>query len=120
MLEKGHVWRFGPLLWRPNPKHLQFFEGPDLPGEISRSIEWHFPYPHKSPLSVTPWIILTKIPMGCKYGNTHSPAMSNVLNCNTHVQVGDGSNAFSATCYLSKSTQEEDCEPKGCISSTII
>lgn len=119
-VEKGHVCRFGSLPWKPNPERSQFLEDPGLPGEKSRSIEWHFLHLHKSSLSVPPWMILTKQPIGYQYVNTHNPAISDVLNCNTNVQVGNGSHAFYSTCYLSRSTQAEDRERQTCMNSVII
>ena len=58
--------------------------------------------------------------MGCQYVNTHNPAISNVLNCNTPVQVGDGLHAFYSTWYLSEATQLEDRGRQAHINSDII
>jgi diphthamide biosynthesis methyltransferase len=48
--------------------------------------------------------------MGCQFINAHNTTISNVLNCNTNIQIGDASQVFYSTLYTSKSTQEEDNE----------
>ena len=108
--KKGHVCRFGPLPWKPNEKRSTIHEDRELPGEEDKSNEWHSLSPDEMSNSIPPWMILKKRPMGCQYVNTHNQAIGDVLNCNTHVQIGDGSHAFYSTLYLSKSTQEEDRE----------
>ncbi len=47
-------------------------------------------------------------PMGCQFINAHNTTISQVLNCNTNIQIGDASQVFYSTLYTSKSTQEED------------
>jgi predicted fused transcriptional regulator/phosphomethylpyrimidine kinase len=48
--------------------------------------------------------------MGCQFINAHNTTISQVLNCNTNIQIGDASQVFYSTLYTSKSTQEEDNE----------
>jgi hypothetical protein len=36
--------------------------------------------------------------------------MSEILNCNTNVQIGDPTQVLYSTLYSSKSTQKEDAE----------
>ena len=48
--------------------------------------------------------------MGCQFINAHNTAISEVLNCNTNLQIGDASQVFYSTLYTSKSTQDEDGE----------
>ena len=58
--------------------------------------------------------------MSFQYVNTHNKAIGVVLNCNTNVQIGNGSHVFYSTCYLSKSTQEEDKERQQRVHNAII
>ena len=60
--------------------------------------------------SVYPFLVLPKRPMGCQFINAHNTTISQVLNCNTNIQIGDASQVFYSTLYTSKSTQEEDNE----------
>jgi hypothetical protein len=46
--------------------------------------------------------------------------MSEILNCNTNVQIGDPTQVLYSTLYSSKSTQKEDAEKKQRIASSII
>ena len=63
------------------------FEDHGMPEGKLRSIEWYFLDPHKSPLLVPPWMILTKRPMGCQYVNTHNPVINNALNVGDRVSL---------------------------------
>ena len=54
-----------------------------------------------------PWLIYPKRPLGCEYINQHSYAVSEVLNCNSNIQIGDPTHVFYSTLYTSKSTQED-------------
>ena len=76
--------------------------------------------PNDLSVNVPPWMILNKRPMGCQYINTHNKAIRDVLNCNTNMQIGDGSHVFYLTCYMSKSTQEEDKERQQRVHNAII
>jgi hypothetical protein len=58
--------------------------------------------------SVYPFLVLPKRPMGCQFINAHNTTISNVLNCNTNIQIGDASQVFYTTMYTCKSTQKED------------
>ena len=118
--KKGCVCRFGPLPWKPNETRSVIHEDKGLPGEKNTSIKWHSLRPNDLSLNVPPWMILNKRPMGCQYVNTHNKAIGDVLNCNTNVQIGDGSHVFYSTCYLSKSTQEEDKERQQRVHNAII
>ncbi len=60
--------------------------------------------------SVYPFFVLPKGPMGCQFINAHNTTISHVLNCSTNIQIGDASQVFYSTMYISKSTQEEDSE----------
>ena len=59
---------------------------------------------------LSPWTLLPKQEMGCQYINTYNMACSDVLNCNTNVQIRDISHVYYSTLYGSKSTQKEDSE----------
>ena len=48
--------------------------------------------------------------MGCQYLNTHNKSISEVINCNTNIQIGDRSQVFYSTMYCGKNTQKEDAE----------
>ena len=64
---------------------------------------------------VRPWIAEPRRPMGCQFINTHSMALSKVLNCNTNIQIGDPCQIFYITLYSSKDTQKEACEALQCV-----
>ena len=48
--------------------------------------------------------------MGCQFINTHSMALSKILNCNTNIQIGDPCQIFYSNFYSSTDTQKEDFE----------
>ena len=50
--------------------------------------------------------------MGCQFINLHNNALTEILNCNTHIQIGDPSQVYYATFCNCKSTQAEDSEPQ--------
>ena len=58
--------------------------------------------------------------MGCQFINAHNTAISEVLNCNTNLQIGDASQVFYSTLYTSKSTQDEDGEKQLSIRRAVI
>ena len=58
--------------------------------------------------------------MGCEYINQHSFAVSEVLNCNSNIQIGDPTHVFYSTLYTSKSTQEDDANRQKRIAVAII
>ena len=58
--------------------------------------------------------------MGCQFNNAHNTAISEVLNCNTNLQIGDASQVFYSTLYTSKSTQDEDSEKQLRIGRAVI
>ena len=64
-------------------------------------------------------IVLERKPW-CHYVNVHNATLSEVLNCNSNVQVGDPYHMYYITLYNLKSTQEEDGERKQHIAHTII
>ena len=59
---------------------------------------------------VRPWVAEPRRLMGCQFINTHSMALSKVLNCNTSIQISDPCKIFYITLYGSKDTQMEDCK----------
>lgn len=70
--------------------------------------------------TVCPFMVILKRPMGCQYINAHNTAISEVLNCNTNLQIGDASHVFYSTLYTSKSTQDEDGETQLRIGRAVI
>jgi hypothetical protein len=58
--------------------------------------------------SVYPFMFIPKRPMGCQFINVHNKPISEVFNFNTNIQIGDASQVFYSTLYMSKSTQDED------------
>jgi hypothetical protein len=67
-----------------------------------------------------PWLIYPKQPLGCEYINQHSYAVSEVLNCNSNIQIGDLTHVFYSTLYTSKSTQDDDANQQKRIAMAII
>jgi hypothetical protein len=67
-----------------------------------------------------PWLIYPKRPMGCEYSNQHSYAVSEVLNCNSNIQIGDPTHVFYSTLYTSKSTQDDDANRQKRIAMAIV
>jgi hypothetical protein len=61
---------------------------------------------------VRPFLVTPKRPMGCQYINIHNKPISELLNCNTNVQIGDPSQVYYSTLYTSKTTQKDDEEPR--------
>ena len=70
--------------------------------------------------TVCPFMVILKRPMGCQFINSHNTAISEVLNCNTNLQIGDASQVFYSTLYTSKSTQDEDGEKQLRIGRAVI
>ena len=58
--------------------------------------------------------------MGSEYINQHSYAVSEVLNCNSNIQIGDPTHVFYSTLYTSKSTQEDDSNRQKRIAMAIV
>ena len=63
-------------------------------------------------LFVRPFLVTPKRPMGCQYINIHNKPISELLNCNTNLQIGDPSQVYYSTLYTSKTTQKDDEEPR--------
>ena len=61
---------------------------------------------------VRPFLVTPKRPMGCQYINIHNKPISELLNCNTNLQIGDPSQVYYSTLYTSKTTQKDDEEPR--------
>ena len=61
-------------------------------------------------LEVPSWMLMNRRLMGCQYINTHNKSISEVINCNTNIQIGDRSQFFYSTMYCGKNTQKEDAE----------
>ena len=74
----------------------------------------------KDTLLTKPWLLYPKRPMGCEYINQHSHAVSEVLNCNSNIQIGDPSHVFYSTLYTSKSTQDDDSNRQKRIAMAIV
>ncbi len=70
--------------------------------------------------SVCPFMVLSKRPMGCQFINVHNKPISEVLNFNTNIQIGDASQVLNSTLYTSKSTQDEDSEKQLRIGCAVI
>lgn len=79
---------------------------------------WHSLF--HNPRRIAPWMVIPKRPVGCQYINVHNDTLTNVLNCNTNVQIGDPFHTYYTTLYNLKSTQEEDSERVRRVSQTII
>ena len=58
--------------------------------------------------------------MGSEYINQHSYVVSEVLNCNSNIQIGDPTHVFYSTLYTSKSTQEDDSNRQKRIAMAIV
>ena len=71
-------------------------------------------------LQTKPWILNTKRDMGCEFMNSHSWVISELLNCNSNIQIGDPTQVFYSTLYSSKNTQKEDAERHKRIARSII
>lgn len=74
----------------------------------------------KHEVTTVPWILCPKRPIGCEFVNQHSHIISEILNCNSNIQVGDPSQVFYSTLYSSKSTQKEDAERQQRIAKCVI
>lgn len=66
------------------------------------------------------WLIYPKRPIGSEYINQHSHAVSEVLNCNSNIQIGDPTHVFYSTLYTSKSTQEDDANRQKRVAMAIV
>jgi hypothetical protein len=73
------------------------------------SVRWH-KLVEDEDIHSSPWLLLPRRPLGCEFINTHNHPMSEILNCNTNVQIGDPTQVLYSTLYSSKSTQKEDAE----------
>lgn len=71
-------------------------------------------------INAKPWLVYPKRPMGAEYINQHSHAVSEVLNCNSNIQIGDPTHVFYSTLYSSKSTQEDDSNRQKRIAMAIV
>jgi hypothetical protein len=65
-------------------------------------------------------MVLPKQPMGCQLINTHNKTISKVFNFNTNIQIGDASQVFYSTLYISKSKQEKDSKKQIRIGRAVI
>ena len=72
------------------------------------------------PKRIAPWMIVLERKPWCHYVNVHNATLSEVLNCNSNVQVGDPYHMYYITLYNLKSTQEEDGERNRRDAQTII
>ena len=61
-------------------------------------------------VEVSPWLVGMVRPMGSQYLNAHNKPMSDVLSCNTNIQIGGRCQVFYSTLYVSKNNQKEDVE----------
>jgi hypothetical protein len=57
---------------------------------------------------------------GSQYMNTHSPPISDILNCNTNVSTGDIAQLMYQTLYVSKNTQDDDDKPRHMVAARVI
>ena len=103
--KKGCDCRF--FLPEPSNQETGIYTDPGEDGE--KVVAW-YRLKEGDVLEVPPWMVHKKRPMGCQYLNTHSKPISDVLNCNTNIQIGDRSQVFYSTLYCGKSTQKEDAE----------
>jgi hypothetical protein len=67
-----------------------------------------------------PWLIYPKQPLGCEYINQDSYAVSEVLNCNSNIQIRDPTHVFYSTLYTSKSIQDDSANRQKRIAMAII
>ncbi len=58
--------------------------------------------------SVYQIMVIHKRPMDSQFINAHNIPISEVFNFNLNIQIGDASQVFYSTLYMSKSTQDED------------
>jgi hypothetical protein len=72
-------------------------------------IPWHW-LSDPEVVWLSPWQLIPKHELGYGYVNTYNMACSDVLACNTNVQIGDVSQVYYSTLYGSKSTQKEDSQ----------
>ena len=58
-------------------------------------------------VEVSPWLVGMVRPMGSQYLNAHNKPMSDVLSCNTNIQIGGRCQVFYSTLYVSKNNQKK-------------
>ena len=103
----------------PFPSSLETFIHEDFGNNNENVTLW----PHidgSDPKRIVPWMIVLERKPWCHYVNVHNATLSEVLNCNSNVQVGDPYHMYYITLYNLKSTQEEDGERNRRIAQTII
>ena len=103
----------------PFPSSLKTFIHEDFGKDDENVTSW----PNidgSEPKRIPPWMIVLKRQPWCHYVNVHNATLSEVLNCNSNVQVGDPYHMYYITLYNLKSTQEEDGEKNRRIAQTII
>ena len=103
----------------PFPSSLETFIHEDFGNNDENVTLW----PHingSEPRRIAPWMIVLERKPWCHYVNVHNATLSEVLNCNSNVQVGDPYHMYYITLYNLKSTQEEDGERNRRIAQTII
>jgi hypothetical protein len=83
------------------------------------TIRWHKLVADED-IHSSPWLLVPRRPLGCEFINTHNHPMSEILNCNTNVQIGDPTQVLYSTLYSSKNTQKEDAERRQRIAGSII
>ena len=107
--KKGCDCRF----FLPEPSHGQtdIYSENELKGELE---DWHT-LDGNDPLRIPTWVLQTLRTQGCQYINAHNRNISEVLNCNTNVQIGDISQVYYSTLYCGKSSQKEDSERRNAI-----
>lgn len=87
--------------------------------ETKGTISWH-KLVDTEIMETKPWVLNTKRGMGCEYMNSHSWVISEILNCNSNIQIGDPTQVFYSTLYSSKSTQKEDADRQKRIARSIV
>jgi hypothetical protein len=79
--------------------------------EIYRSKETEWLYIDGTARKIYPYSICPKRTMGSQYLNTHSSTITDLLGCNSNIQIGSPRCVFYVVHYSTKNTQKEDKGP---------
>jgi hypothetical protein len=78
-------------------------------GDLLKETDWL--YVDGTARKVYPYSICPKRTMGSQYLNTHSSTITDLLGCNSNIQIGSPRCVFYVVHYSTKNTQKEDKGP---------
>ena len=88
------------------PKHLS--RTTEVIFDEGNMVAWHYVDIDEPPANTCAFEIFPQRLVADQYLNVHNQSISEVIGCNTNVQLGDPVHSIYTTLYASKTTQKED------------